>query len=146
MNAGVDVTCNLFYVDDDPDDLEFFKVTAASIGEDVCVFLLGDLMLHALHHPPPDPSVVFIDLNMPTKNGFEVIQEIKSAPNLENLPIVVYSTAATRPTIEKCRELGVSLYITKPTNIGDLKKIIKHVVNIDWKNYQVNDSNFVFKV
>jgi CheY-like chemotaxis protein len=145
MNVEVGVGCSLFYVDDDADDLMMFKEVAASIGESVCVFELADLMLHALHHTPPEPSIVFVDLNMPTKNGFDVVQEIRGAENLKHLPIVVYSTASNRSTIDKCRALGVNLYVTKPTTVNALRKTIKDVIAIDWQLHDPSSPQFIYK-
>ncbi len=122
MILSTTVSCSLFYVDDDPDDLELFKEACDGIGEDVCIFQYADLMLHSLHNPPPSPSIVFVDLNMPTLNGFDVISEIKSAPSLSHLPIIVYSTSSHHADIERCKLLGVSLFVTKPSGCRIYRK------------------------
>src|SRR6476661_995347 len=124
MNSEVEIECSLFYVDDDPDDLQLFKEVAESFGEKVCVFQFPELMLYSLNHPPPVPSIIFVDLNMPSMNGFEVIKKIKNSPVLRSLPIIVYSTSSRLDDVLHCRELGASLFVTKPTRISDLKKVI----------------------
>ncbi|HEY0045782.1 MAG TPA: response regulator [Flavobacterium sp.] len=146
MKPNVDIDCNIFYVDDDRDDLELFKEMAESIGEHVCVFSSADLMLHTLNNPPPDPSVVFVDLNMPIRNGYDVIFEIRNSDLFKHIPIVVLSTASSPAIVEKCRKLGASLYVVKPNSAADLKKIIMDVVQIDWHKRVVTPENFLHRV
>lgn len=143
--AEIGIECTLFYVDDDQDDLQIFKEAADAIGEDVCVFEFADLMLHTLHNPPPAPSIVFIDLNMPTMDGYDVIKQIKMSPDLCHLPLIAYSTTANSTDINRCKMLGVAMFVTKPPTIQGIQKAIKHAVTIDWAQHQVTDSNFIYK-
>ena len=145
METSTHVDCKIFYVDDDRDDLELFKDAASMIGEEVCIFDLGELLIHALHNPPPFPTIVMVDLNMPTKSGFEVIGEIKEAKNLRNLPIIVYSTASDLHSILQCREMGVSMYIIKPTSMTEIRDAIQYVLEINWSHHKVTERNFLYK-
>ena len=138
-------TTTFFYVDDDSDDRSFFQEAADELGENVSIFELGDEMMQILKNPPPIPSVVFIDLNMPIKNGFELLQEIRSSSGFNSIPIVVYSTSNSIDTISKCMELGASLFITKAISLSSLIKAIEHVMGIDWENFKPNLQTFVYK-
>ncbi|MBC7605567.1 MAG: response regulator [Burkholderiales bacterium] len=138
-------TTTFFYVDDDSDDRSFFQEAADELGENVSIFELGDEMMQILKNPPPKPSVVFIDLNMPIKNGFELLQEIRSSSGFNSIPIVVYSTSNSIDTISKCMELGASLFITKAISLSSLIKAIEHVMGIDWENFKPNLQTFVYK-
>jgi CheY-like chemotaxis protein len=122
-----------------------FKAAAKAVGETVCVFEMGDDMIKAMHNPPPAPSIIFVDLNMPAKNGFDVIKDIKQSEGFKDLPIVVYSTAANQASILKSMELGASLFVTKPTSVRGIEKIIRDVVEINWENRVVTPQNFVYK-
>ena len=144
MTCAAEVTTTLFYVDDDPEDLIFFKTATEAIGEDVTLFSLGDEMIRAMQNPPPAPSIVFLDLNMPLRSGYDLLKELKSSFAFCNIPIVILSTACDRATIQKCRDLGASLYVTKPPSLKLLKKVLEGVVKIDWTNFNTNDQNFVF--
>ena len=135
----------LFYVDDDEDDRLFFQEVTEQIGESISLFELGDQMLSQLENPPPNPSVIFLDLNMPIKDGFEVLQEIKGTLNLHDVPVIVLSTAGNPETIEKCFNLGASLYIKKTMSIADLKKSLEYVLSIDWEQHIVTGDNFLYK-
>jgi len=136
-------TC--FYVDDDSDDRLFFQEAIDAIGENVRLFELGDDMIYMLKNPPPKPAIVFLDLNMPVKNGFEVLEEIRATKEFQDIPIVVYSTASTPDIMRKCLALGANFYVTKATSISELKKAIEHVLAINWQYFTPTINNFVYK-
>lgn len=75
----------IFYTDDDLDDLDFFTEVVESMenGVELVTQNNGKKLLEALHNPPPAPSVVFLDLNMPGINGFDVLTEIRQSDNLK---------------------------------------------------------------
>ena len=135
----------LFYVDDDEDDRLFFEEVTGQIGENISLFELGDQMLLQLENPPPYPSVIFLDLNMPVKDGFEVLQEIKSAANLKDVPVIILSTTSNPETVNRCFNLGASLYVKKSLSVSDLKKSVEFVLSIDWEQHAVTPTNFEYK-
>ena len=135
----------IFYVDDDPDDRMFFEEVTQQIGKSISLFELGDQMLLQLENPPPNPSVIFLDLNMPVKDGFEVLQEIKQNLNLKDVPVVILSTTNNAETVSKCFELGASLYVKKSMSIDDLKSSLEYVLSINWDEHSVSHSNFLYK-
>jgi len=131
------ISPTIFYVDDDSDDLNFFKEASRQIGATVELFDEGDKMLNALMNPPPQASVVFIDLNMPVKNGYDVLKEIKAKDNLREIPVVILSTTNDSASISRSKSLGASYYIQKPTSMMKLKKDIEFVLDIDWSSPSV---------
>ena len=139
------LTTKIFYIDDDFDDLEFFKDAVDDLGKNVELFNMPDPMIELLRNPPPAPSVIFLDLNMPFKTGFEIIEIIRKSDAYQDLPLIIYSTASSIESITKCRELGASMYVVKPTSMENLKKAIMHVVDIDWENHNVTAKNFLYK-
>lgn len=70
------------------------------------------------------PSFILLDLNMPKKDGREVIKEIKSLPTLKNIPIIVFSTANSQLEIQRCYDLGANSYITKPNSFEQLVRTV----------------------
>jgi len=124
----------LFYTDDDTDDLMLFEMSANKIGAEAHLFDNGDAMLDMMRNPPPMPTIVFVDLNMPKKSGYEVIEEIRNELEMKTLPVVVLSTAADNSSVEKCRNAGASYYIQKPTSMDKLRSAIAHTLEIDWTN------------
>ena len=136
---------SIFYADDDVDDLDFFKEVTTEINQTVSLFEEGEKLLQQLHNPPPKASVIFLDLNMPVKSGFEVLKEIKANPAIENIPIVILTTSNNPSDIELCKNLGANLYIRKPTSVDGLKKAINYVLSIDWNTFIPTDKEFVFR-
>lgn len=135
-----------FYADDDIDDLEFFKEVADEINQPVTLFEEGEKLLYALKNPPPKAAVVFLDLNMPVKSGFDILCEIKTSPSLSTTPIVIFTTSINPKDIELCKKLGANLYIKKPSSIDALRKAIKHVMSIDWDSFKPCDKQFVYQL
>lgn len=70
------------------------------------------------------PCFIMIDLNMPKKDGREVLREIKLNPQLSKIPLIVFSTTSSEQEKSRCYELGASSYITKPSSFDGLKKIV----------------------
>ncbi|HEY0091609.1 MAG TPA: response regulator [Flavobacterium sp.] len=128
----------IFYVDDDTDDLELFLEVSRTLELEVLLFSRGDKMLKTLLNPPPKPSIVFVDLNMPEISGYEVIENIKTSEFLNDIPIVVLSTASDSGSVFKSRKSGASYYIKKPTSVNQLEQAIKHVMGIDWNKHDCN--------
>lgn len=85
--------------------------------------------LYALTHANEDQTIVFpkfvlLDLNMPKKDGREVLKELKSHPQLKNIPVIIFSTTNNEQEMRRCYELGANSYITKPNNFENLIKTV----------------------
>lgn len=137
----------VFYADDDQDDLDVFKDVAEDIDEnlDVHTHNNGDMLLNALDNPPPTPQIVFLDLNMPGKNGMDVLQEIRQIRKLDELPVVILSTSDDDKTINDCRAMGANYFITKATDYIKLKESIDHALRIDWGTFRPEPKDFFYK-
>lgn len=137
----------IFYVDDDQDDLDYLSLVINDINEDVELFThnTAEGLMHALHNPPPRPHVVFVDLNMPGTNGFEVVEDLRSSEQHKDLPIVVFSTATDPESIRKSKNLGANFYLPKSGDYSSLRKSIEYVLNIDWRNFNPESDNFIYR-
>ncbi len=80
------------------------------------------------------PDVLFLDLNMPLKNGFECLQEIKSEPGLKNIPVIIFSTTAQDNAIDETYRGGAQLYIQKPNDFRQLRELIEKILSVNWGN------------
>lgn len=76
----------------------------------------------------PRPGLILLDLNMPRKDGREVLKEIKMDPNLRTIPVVVLTTSTAEDDICKTYDLGVNSYITKPVTFESLVSVMKALV------------------
>lgn len=75
----------------------------------------------------PLPGLILLDLNMPKKDGREVLREIKSDPSLKKIPVVVLTTSKAEEDILESYNLGVNSYIRKPVTFDALVQIIQKV-------------------
>lgn len=73
----------------------------------------------------PDPGVILLDLNMPRKDGREVLKELKSSSRLRAIPVVVLTTSKAEEDVLKTYDLGVNSYITKPVSFELLVDTMK---------------------
>ena len=75
----------------------------------------------------PSPDLILLDLNMPRKDGREVLAEIKADPNLKSIPVIVLTTSAAADDIEDSYRLGANAYIVKPVAYADFTKVIRTI-------------------
>lgn len=136
----------IFYTDDDDDDLSIFADAVESLPEKIQLktYNGGDKLLTAIYNPPPTPHVIFLDLNMPGKNGFDVLTELRNSEK-KHIPVIIFSTSNEPGIIEKCRALGANLFITKPVLMKDIVKSIEHALRINWQEFVPDTKNFVYK-
>lgn len=73
------------------------------------------------------PKFILLDLNMPKKDGREVLKELKQHPELKKIPVVIFSTTNNEQEMRRCYELGANSYITKPNSFEHLLKIVANL-------------------
>jgi CheY-like chemotaxis protein len=123
--------------DDDEDDLLLVKdaFRAAGIPVELRSVLDGEELLEYLFRRnkyedsflSPEPSLILLDLNMPKKDGREVLAEIKAHPILRQIPVVVLTTSREALDIKRCYEMGASSYVTKPNSFNALVDLLSTV-------------------
>lgn len=151
MSPDYEAARVILLADDDDDDCLLFEEALKEVSGNIQLTTAKDgthLMRILNHTVPPAPDVIFLDLNMPTKNGFECLDEIKITPKLKNIPVVIFSTSANPETIDKVYEKGANFYICKPGTFFLLKKAILHVLSIDWSaaDGQPPKENFILQL
>lgn len=140
---------NIFYSDDDVDDQELFRDALAEVDDSLVLTTAsdGDVLLSLLTTPPPKPRLIFLDLNMPRKNGYEVLKEIRGHAELQAYPVIVFSTSTDEATIAATRQLGADRFLSKPRTYDGIKKALKLCITMDWKNARsCNDHDYLLKV
>lgn len=134
----------IFYADDDRDDLDFFREVLDGIKREIELYTHsgGQSLLTALQNPPPRPNMVFLDLNMPGKNGFDVLEEMRDSNELKDVPVIIFSTSDDRNAVERSRELGANLYLRKPTSYDNFKTTIQKMLDINWSHFKADPASF----
>lgn len=75
------------------------------------------------------PGFILLDLNMPKKDGREVLKEMKQHPDLKKIPVIVFTTTKNDHEIKRCYELGANTYIVKPISFDGLLKVVEDIRN-----------------
>ncbi|HYK86460.1 MAG TPA: response regulator [Ktedonobacteraceae bacterium] len=73
----------------------------------------------------PRPGIILLDLNMPKKDGREALREIKANPDLQDIPIVVFTTSKAEEDIYRSYKLGVNSFVTKPVTFDSLIEVMQ---------------------
>ena len=126
---------HIFLADDDDDDRLLFTDVLKEYANDSKVTFAhnGEQLMKLLHESAEKlPDVLFLDLNMPLKNGIECLDEIRHDEKLKKLPVVIFSTSSHPGTINRMFESGAHLYIRKPNDFMNLKKVIYDALQKDW--------------
>lgn len=122
----------ILMADDDDDD---FLLTKKALKESHLVNELnrvkdGEELLQYLRHEGAfsgehsRPGVILLDLNMPRMDGREALKEIKSDPELRDIPVVVFTTSKAEEDIIRSYQLGVNSFITKPVKFDNLIQVM----------------------
>lgn len=142
---------HIVLADDDIDDRTFFTDAFDDLKINTKVKTLNDgqeLMDYLNSENAVIPHVLFLDLNMPRKNGMECLAEIKRNEKFNDVAIAIYSTSASEEDIENTFILGANIYIKKPDDFNNLKKILSEVVTINWQYHTngLNKDNFLLRM
>ena len=127
-----DALFRILLADDDIDDRFFFDKALENLPIPTQLETVEDgekLMSYLLENAKKLPDVLFLDLNMPRKNGSECLAEIKSNEKLKGLPVIIYSTSLHDEVADLLYKGGAHYYIRK-TDLEELKKILFHVLTL----------------
>lgn len=141
----------IILADDDEDDRMFFTdaFEELRIATKIQTFENGvELMNHLNNEDTVLPEIIFLDLNMPKKNGFECLLELKANQKFKEVAIAIYSTSSSEEHVEETFVNGANIYIKKPSDFNALKKVLQDVVTMNWQfqTSGLNKENFLLRV
>jgi CheY-like chemotaxis protein len=121
-------------VEDNPGDV---RLTQEAFGEgEMAVNLsvaqdgveaLAFLRREGNYADAPLPDIILLDLNLPKKDGREVLAELKQEPNLKRIPVIVLTTSKAELDILKVYDLHANCYLSKPVDLDEFTKLVKSV-------------------
>ncbi|MEO7263422.1 MAG: response regulator [Ferruginibacter sp.] len=142
-------TLNIYLADDDSDDRDIFRdALAESVsGINLELAINGKNLISLLESSNPKPDIIFLDLNMPLKNGFECLEEIRKNKELKSLPIVIYSTTSNPEQVKKTLIYGANLFWQKPSDFNSIKKMLHKILHMPFDNYlpKAKKEHFILK-
>ena len=119
--------------DDDEDDCFFFQeaLNELPVSARLAIVHDGEELMQLLTKTTASlPDVLFLDLNMPRKNGFECLLEIKSSEQLKRLPVVILSTSFDRVMADRLCRSGASCCMHKPLGHSELNQLIQQALTL----------------
>jgi CheY-like chemotaxis protein len=140
----------ILLADDDESDRYLFKEAIGELKIKSAVHTVNNgtqLMDYLNKKDTTLPDLIFLDLNMPRKNGLECLIEIKNNEKIKDIPIAIYSTSASKHDIEETFRHGANVYIKKPSDFNILKQLLAKVVSADqkYKDQPLNIEKYILK-
>ena len=124
---------NILLCDDDQDDCQFFKAALEELPVAAKLITANDgvqLMELLSKKEEVIPDVLYLDLNMPRKSGFDCLTEIKQNEKLKQLLVIIFSTSFDKEVVNLLHERGAHFYIRKPAEFSNLKKVIQKSLDL----------------
>ena len=123
-------------VDDNPADVDLttevlsqskvhFHVHSVKDGVEALAFVRRE----GAYAGKPRPDLVVLDLNLPRKDGRQVLAEVKSDRDLGKIPVVVFTTSQAQSDILRSYELGANCYLRKPGNLADYRAVVQSMAD-----------------
>lgn len=121
----------ILVADDDPDDQDFitdalksnsFRGTIQCVGD-------GEQLLRYLKELPTPPGLILLDLNMPLKDGYQTLHELKADPILKKIPTIVLTSSSRQEDEQQCYKLGCDKFYRKPMSINDYQSIASELLS-----------------
>ncbi len=142
---------HILLADDDEGDTLLFTDAFSELGLITIVNTVKDgiqLMEWLNRKNVPLPHLLFLDLNMPRKNGFDCLKEIKSNAKLKDISIAIYSTSDNEKDVEEAFSGGANVFITKPNDFSMLKQVLEKAVmsTYHYQDQSMNRENFLLRI
>jgi two-component system response regulator len=124
----------ILMVDDDIDDQNFVKMAVNKFSSGIKINFVDNGMLAIdFLNRQENPNLIILDLNMPQKNGKEVLNYIKTNDKLKQIPVLIYTTTNSPEEINKVYRLGANSFLTKPRDFKDVTSAIGLICSY-WSN------------
>jgi CheY-like chemotaxis protein len=123
----------VLYADDDTDDRSWVSEACRIVGANLELHFVenGRQVLEFLRREErPTPALIVLDLNMPEMDGRQTLQQLKSNPDLKDIPVAIVTTSNNKLDRDVCKRLGASLYLTKPDTHTEWQNVIRQLVPI----------------
>lgn len=140
VNIGSDDLLHILLVEDSPTDvmmtreaLDYYKVLNPLHVVEDGVEAMHYLKRKGKYSAAPRPGLIILDLNLPRKSGRELLQDVKTDPELMNIPVVVLTTSKSEEDVVKAYGLHANCYITKPVDFTRFVDIVRSISEF-WLN------------
>lgn len=120
--------------EDDAEDVDLFKAVLTDLKLDLKLEVAanGIELMKMLNETEVFPELIFLDLNMPFKNGMLCLQEIKTNQRWKNIKVIILSTSSHQDQIKAAYDKGADFYMVKSTNYMDFKNAVSACIQKNW--------------
>ncbi|MBE9460266.1 response regulator [Dyadobacter subterraneus] len=122
---------NIFLADDDEDDTFLFQeaLEQLSLSSSLVTAENGLELMKKLNSSDVAPDMIFLDMNMPVKNGLECLSELRATETFRQTPVIILSTSVAGYLLESAYNAGANLYVQKPTSFSSLISILEQCLS-----------------
>ena len=127
---------DILLVEDNPGDIRLIEenLKEFKVGNNLHVVKDGEEAMAFLckkgkYRDAPRPDLVLLDLNLPKKDGREVLEEIRADKDLSTIPVVILTSSKAEEDIAKAYKLHANCYITKPVGLAQFVRIVRAIEN-----------------
>ena len=131
-------SANILLIEDNPADSHLISKAFEERCPGAKVFVASDgtagsdfVFRRNLFAEAPRVDLIMLDLNLPGKDGREVLREIKADPNLKTIPILMFTSSASDTDIRTCYEAGANAYFSKPADLEEFMSLIE-TIYVHW--------------
>ena len=119
-------------VDDDADDIELFLEALLDLDAGIaCTHAKNGVDALQMLKKTNLPDMIFMDINMPKMNGWECLKALKDDPDLQHIPVVMYSTSANDAELARALSLGAKHLFRKPHSFSELKDTLREMIGVN---------------
>jgi chemotaxis family two-component system response regulator Rcp1 len=120
------VTRTILLVEDNAGDVRLTReaLLEAQVDAELVAVPDGEQALAFLRGEATAPELILLDLNLPKKNGLEVLEEVKGDAGLRRVPVIMLTTSSSARDIAACYDRGVNCYVVKPLELDDFTALI----------------------
>jgi two-component system, chemotaxis family, response regulator Rcp1 len=122
----------ILLVEDNPGDVRLMREALAVNGLSKSLSVVEDgeqalsfLKRSGTYSEAPRPDLIFLDLNLPRKDGREVLAEIKGSSDLRRIPVIILTTSESDSDVKRAYELHANCYVKKPTDLDEYLSVVK---------------------
>ena len=141
----------IILADDDDNDRLIFREALEELKMKTIVHTVNEgieLMEYLEQDNVSLPHILFLDLNMPLKDGLQCLKEIRSKEQWSDIIVAIYSTSSSEKDIQETFANGANVYIKKPSDFGELKQVLNKVISTAsvYRQPPFSVANFVFRI
>jgi chemotaxis family two-component system response regulator Rcp1 len=125
-------SAEILLVEDNPGDLELIQeaLQSGKVTNHISMATDGEVAMNFLNRArgfenAPRPDLILLDLNLPRKDGFEILKEVRENPELSRIPVVILTSSQTDRDILKSYNLRANCFISKPVDVDEFLTVVR---------------------